>query len=497
MKKIMFIILFFFCTGSVHAVIEKASIVFTAGLNDITNTKRGGYAELASLLNLQRKKQPSTFFIFGGNSLFPSILSSFDQGTHIIDLLNSLEPDVMAASAGDFAYSEDELSLRTYEAAFPIVQSNIISKSTKKNLDGLLDSVIIQQDTYKLGFVSLMDEAVIEAYNLTQIKIKEPHLALTLEVKKLRKQGADFIILHYRGHRFDPIAFVNEGLVDVVLSKNDKPNKLFEKHPRQIFLTEVDQVAVIDMSWQKNKPQTLKLQWQAKKLSNYTQNSKVHKQLDSYTKQLDLLLDEIIAVSSAEIDTSLLSQRTKESVIGNFIADLVRKHSNADIALINSGAIRGGNVYPRNSKIRRRDIIQTLSYRNTVVLLEVSGAQLISALENGVSQVENMGGRFPQTSGMKIVFDSTAPAGQRIVSVLVNNRPLQALKRYKLATSSFIANGGDGYQLFKKNKRLIYNQQMSKLITDILIHELRLTDTALRGIESRIVDVTQREAEQL
>jgi len=493
--KITFILTCFLCMNSTYALTEKAYIVFTAGLNEIT-TNQGSYAELASLLEIQRKKPAATFFIFGGNSLFPSILSSFDHGTHIIDLLNSLEPDVMAASKGDFAFYEDELSLRTYEAAFPIVQSNIVEIASKQTLNGLLNSEIIQQGAYKLGFISLMDETVIEDYNLTRIKIKNPRAAIATEAQKLREKGAQFIVLHYRGTELNSIDFLNEHLVDLVLRKNNRIKLLTgneqQKHPQQIFLTKKAQAAIIELSWQKNHPQTLTVQWQAKNLAAYPKNSAVQRQIDSYTSQLNLLLDEIIGITTTDIDTSLLSLRTRENALGNLIADLMKKHSNADIALINSGAIRGEIFYPRNSKISRRDVVRMFPYRGMVVLLDVSGKQLRNALENGFSKIGNIEGRFPQISGMKVIYDSKAEIGRRVVSVSVNNIPLQPLKRYKLATSNYIANGGDGYLLFKQNKQLMYNQQMSKSFADILTNELRLTNSISPKKQSRIIDIAKK-----
>jgi len=92
---------------------------------------------------------------------------------------------------------------------------------------------------------------------------------------------------------------------------------------------------------------------------------------------------------------------------------------------------------------------------------------------------------------MKIVYDSQAEIGQRVISVMINGRPLVPSKRYKLATPDFIANGGDGYSVFKGNIPLIYNQQMSKLFSDILISELRLTNAISPVVENRIVDVNK------
>ncbi len=492
MIKIILLLICFSCINSVYAGSEKANLVFTAGLTEIAGKDKGGYAELASLLEIHRKKPTPTFFIFGGSSLFPSVLSSFDHGTHIIDLLNSLEPDVMAASNGDFAFSEDELSLRTYEAAFPIVQSNITETATGQNIDGVLNSVILHQGLYKLGFISLMDEGVIETYNLTRISVQDPQLIIAAEAEKLRRLGADLIIMHYRGSEFNDVDFLKNGTVDLVLRNHNVKSQLtvkkVHKHPRQIFVTDTVQAAVIEMSWHNNQPQTLTVQSKIEELSSFPKDPALQKQIDNYNDRLDLLLDEIIGVNSTEIDTSTLSLRSKENALGNLLTDLMKKHCGADIALLNSGAVRGDSFYPKNSQISRRDIVKMLPYRNNVVLLEVTGMQLRAVLENGFSQIESLKGRFPQVSGMKVVYNSQAPAGERVVSIDINNSPLQPLKRYKLATSSYIAKGGDGYQCFKDNAPLSYNEQMSKQLSDILINELRLTNRISPELESRIID---------
>ncbi|WP_051302956.1 bifunctional metallophosphatase/5'-nucleotidase [Psychromonas aquimarina] len=500
MTKFIFLFISFFYINSVYAGAEKVTLIFTGGLTEIAVKDKGGYAELASLLEIHRKKPTAVFFIFGGNSLFPSILSSFDHGTHIIDLLNSLEPDVMGASNGDFAFSEDELSLRTYEAAFPIVQSNIIETASGQNLDGVLNSVILQQGRYKLGFISLMDEGVLETYNLTRISVKDPQLIVAAEAEKLRSLGADLIIIHYRGTELNCIDFLKNGMVDLVLRNNNDSSLLTaekaQKHAKQIFLAETAQAAVIELSWQSKLPQTLTVQWQAEKLALYPKNSAVQQQIKNYSSRLDLLLDEIIGVTRTDIDTSTVGLRTKENALGNLVTDLMKKHSGADIALLNGGAVRGDSFYPKNSQISRRDIVKMLPYRDTVVLLEVTGMQLLAVLENGFSQIENIKGRFPQISGMKVVYDSQAAAGDRVISVEINNSPLQPLKRYKLATSSYIARGGDGYQRFRHNVPLTYNQQMSKLLSDILINELRLTNSIFPKIESRMIDIVKQPAGQ-
>jgi 5'-nucleotidase/UDP-sugar diphosphatase len=89
------------------------------------------------------------------------------------------------------------------------------------------------------------------------------------------------------------------------------------------------------------------------------------------------------------------------------------------------------------------------------VLIELSGADLLAALENGVSQVEDTAGRFPQVSGMSYRYDASKPAGSRIVEVEVGGAPLEMGKIYKLATNDYVFGGGDGYAALTRGKPII------------------------------------------
>jgi len=199
---------------------EQAYIIFTADMTEIATADKGGYPELATILNEYRAKKSPTFFVFGGGSIGPSALSSLDRGVHIIDILNSLEPDVMSITKRDFSFLEDELSLRSYEAAFPFVASNIIEKRNKTNLDGLNNSVIIQQGNYKLGVLSILDNVSIEEYGLKRVTIVSPKKVIAKQAKLLRQQGANFVMLVYSGSNIKIDKFLKDGSVDFILYKD-------------------------------------------------------------------------------------------------------------------------------------------------------------------------------------------------------------------------------------------------------------------------------------
>ena len=127
-----------------------------------------------------------------------------------------------------------------------------------------------------------------------------------------------------------------------------------------------------------------------------------------------------------------------------------------------------------------------LPFGNVTVLLEAKGSDLLAALENGVSQVEDGAGRFPQISGMNFVFDPKAEKGKRIVEVKVGGQPLDPAKLYRVATNDYMAGGGDGYASLKNGKVLIDASGATLMATTVMDYIQRL-GTVSPVAEGRIV----------
>ena len=71
--------------------------------------------------------------------------------------------------------------------------------------------------------------------------------------------------------------------------------------------------------------------------------------------------------------------------------------TNADFALLNSGELRSDSVH-HAGPFFLKDLLNILPCINPLVLLEVTGEQVFQCLENGVSQVPKLEGRFPQVN---------------------------------------------------------------------------------------------------
>jgi 5'-nucleotidase/UDP-sugar diphosphatase len=146
--------------------------------------------------------------------------------------------------------------------------------------------------------------------------------------------------------------------------------------------------------------------------------------------------------------------RVAECNLGNLITDAMRENTGAQIAIENGGGIRADID---QGPVTLGQVLTVLPFGNLVSTFELKGSDVWAALENGVSQVENGAGRFPQVSGLRFTWDGSKDPGSRIVSVDVLNadtgeyEPLDLEATYTCAANDFMRGGGDGYTMLAEN----------------------------------------------
>ncbi len=481
--------------GPVHATERQARLIFTAELPRILETGQGDYAQLASIVKHYRQQPTPTFFLFGGDSLGPSTLSSFDRGSHIIDILNLLEPDAMGVAKREFSFFEDELSLRSYEASFPVVASNLFDPITGGNLDGLESLVIVQQGDVRLGIVSVLSPAAVEQYPLKRVMITAPVDAVREKALMLRQAGAELVVLLYSAN-FDFVdGLIQQHVIDVALRKNElfrlTQTELPKTLPANINLSAPGEVVVVDLHWTAGAPQSLQIKPKFQLLKDQQPDPAVLTVVKNHAARLEQLLGESIGTTAVELDTSRRLIRSQENALANLVVDAMIWHTGAEIALVNAGNIRGEKIYPAGTTLTRRDIAMELPYRNQVVLIEVTGKQLLAALENGLSEYELLRGRFAHVSGIQLQFDPRLAVGKRVISVQINGQPLLPKQRYKLATFDYLAAGGDGYKTLVDLPPLNYSNQMNKLIAEVVVDYIKLQKTIAPISQQRLINKAQ------
>ena len=200
--------------------------------------------------------------------------------------------------------------------------------------------------------------------------------------------------------------------------------------------------------------------------------------------------------------------RSEECTLGNLIADSMRYIGKSDIAFKNSGGIRNGLD---EGDITYKDILNILPYSNEIVTKDISGQDILDALELGAKFLPEKAPKFIQVSGIKydinIYINSTVVLDEsemfvkvngkrRVSNVFIGNEKLDKKKIYKIAFDKFVADGGDGYTMFGKyedyySTSIVDNEGLMKYIKDYFNETIPVTYNQTEGrihIYSKFVD---------
>ena len=182
----------------------------------------------------------------------------------------------------------------------------------------------------------------------------------------------------------------------------------------------------------------------------FEKNAFVSEHVQSFAKSLGERLSEKVAFTDVPLDCRFSRVRTEETNLGNFLADLIRTETAADVAICNGGGLRANQIFPAGPiELRFLDLVAPIA--NTITRLKMNGKLIIDCLENGVSQYPKYEGRFPCVSGIKFKFDPERPSGERILMDSITDaagNQFDLEKDYIVATKSFLALGKDGFTAF-------------------------------------------------
>ena len=160
--------------------------------------------------------------------------------------------------------------------------------------------------------------------------------------------------------------------------------------------------------------------------------------------------------------------------MGNLVADAMLdrvKDQGVQVAIMNAGGIRASID---EGEITMGEVLTVLPFQNTLATFELKGSDLLVALENGVSQVEEVQGRFPQVAGLTYAFDASKPPGERVSDVMVvqDGEPvaLDPDATYGVVSNNYVRGGGDGYDVLADNAMNAYDYgpNMESVVADYL-----------------------------
>ena len=454
---------------------------------------QGGFAELMTLLKAERAAAQHSITTFGGDLISPSVMSGLTKGTQMVELMNAIGVDVAVPGNHEFDFGPEIAAQRIGESKFPWLGANVLGKDGKPAA-GMAGLHTVKVGDFTVGFFGLLapetDSLSSPGADIAFASVTETAAA---SVAKLQEMGADVIVALTHLAMTDDIALARSVKgINAILGGHDHEPIAWQEGNVSILKAGYDarHLGALDLSveWVESRGKK-KLEvvpaWRLTSTAGIAADPEIKAIVDKHNAKLDEDLNVPVGETKVMLDSQRASVRTAETNIGNLIADAMRAGVKADIAITNGGGIRGDRTYEAGTVLTRKDVLTELPFGNVTVLLEMSGADVLAALENGVSQIEEKAGRFPQVSGLTFTYDPSAAAGSRIVSVTVGGKPLDKGASYKVATNDYMAGGGDGYAAMK-GARVVIDASGATLMATTVMNHIAANAPVAPKVEGRI-----------
>lgn len=408
----------------------------------------GGSARAAWLFDEAERRNPNTLIIDGGDSPYNTDLANISLGKSSVDVMNAQGYDATVLGNHDFDYSFDNLLSLADRAEYAMLSANTYWK------DGTYPEqfepyIIKEVDGVKVAIVGLTDDGskATTHYANTQDIDFHDQWEVGQEVVAKADAESDVVILLSHLHGGNNTVPTKIDGIDMEIGGG---NDIFGRP------LNIEGTVVVNPGGVGTCVNQTNLNLKDGKVLGYTFNqiilssdvpedAEVKAIIEDYQADLDAQMEVVIGQCAPDIAWSSPLVRTQESPLGNLAADALRDYCDADIAIQNGGGIRAGLTA---GDVTVGDVFAMLPFDNKVTLVEVTGQTVWDALENGVDGYPTTNGKFPQVSGIKYTFDGSKPAGERIVSVtLEDGAPLDLDAWYTLACNDFMCGGGDGYTM--------------------------------------------------
>ncbi len=491
-------ILILFCPSSLLSEQQSAIDLTILHVNDThgrilpyiesSKSKTGivsGAAYLAKMIQEERSQNPDGTLLLSAGDMFQGTpVSNLFKGQPVIDVMNYLKFDAMTIGNHEFDWGMDTFKRLVVSSRVPYLSANI-KDDRGRYLPGVKPYIIVARKNLKIAIIGLTTPEVLfitKPGHLKKVVVYRPEDILPRLIKKVRDEGANVIIvLSHLGLDADKELAQRVSGIHVIVGGHS--------HTALETPIVIGDTIIVQAGCNGLFLGVLKLRVDPATgiITRHTEEREFKEVLADEDRPYDKEVEKIVHAYNSliqkeygrvvgETSVDLVRYHHRESNIGNLVCDAMKKTTNADIAFLNSGAIRT-NI-PRGN-ITLEQVFTLLPFDNDLVSMKLTGKQIKKILE----QDARMEHGILQVSGIRIQYDLAEPVGSRVKEVYIGTGPLDPNKTYTVTTVDFLAVGGDKFSTFKEGRNFVYG----KALRDIFVSYLKKHSPVFPMIEGRII----------
>ncbi|MFN3831354.1 MAG: 5'-nucleotidase C-terminal domain-containing protein [Allorhizobium sp.] len=443
----------------------------------------GGIARVKAAIDARRAELAgkNVLTLDAGDQFQGSLFYTTYKSAPIADFMNGIGFDAMAIGNHEFDDGPEELAKFIDALNFPMISGNTLAGLNTPIADKFKPYIIKEFGEEKVAVVSVLATDTDETSSPGDSILFADEIGYLKEaVKEIEGQGIDKIVLlsHVGYVKDQEIAAAVDGIDVIVgghshtlLSNTDE--KAAGPYPTMIKNPAGQDVPIVqayayskylgDLTVVFDDAGVVKTASGEPKLldASVTPDAAFAAKVEELAGPIEDLKQKEIGATSEAVDGSREVCRATECTMGNLVADAMvdrLKDQGITIAIQNGGGLRASIDA---GTVTMGEVLTVLPFQNTLASFQLKGSDIVAALENGVSQVEEAAGRFPQVSGLKYTADLNKPAGSRISGVEVKEGDafvaIDPDKLYGVATNNYMRSGGDGYKVFATGGQNAYD----------------------------------------
>ena len=466
-------------TNDFHARFEPIS-KYDSGCSAESNDEGkcfGGSARLVTAVEAAKARTNNYILVDGGDQFQGTLFYTYYKGKAAAEMMNKMGYDGMTVGNHEFDDGPEVLRGFADSVNFPILMSNA-DVSGEPLLDGTIQkSVIIERGGEKIGLIGLTPQDTDElASPGPNVSFSDPIAAVQEQVDRMQANGVNkIVVLSHSGMVVDTAVANGTTGVDIIVGGHDNTylsnvsDRAKGPYPTMVGNTAIVQayaygkfLGELNVTFNDageiieavGEPITLD--------ASVEEDAATKARVTEMAGPLDEIRNRVVAEAADAINGDRGVCRLEECSMGNLVAEAMLdrvKDQGISISIANSGGIRASIDA---GEVTMGEVLGVLPFQNTLSTFQTKGQTIIDALENGVSQVEEVKGRFPQVAGLKFTWDpSVAPNEGRIQEVMVATAdgfaPIDPAATYGVVTNNFVRNGGDGYKMFSTEAMNAYD----------------------------------------
>ncbi len=443
----------------------------------------GGVARVATAINDLRAELAgeNVLVMDAGDQFQGSLMFTTYQGDAAAEFMEAIGFDVMASGNHEWNNGPAGFARFLNQVSFPVIAGNLDVSQDADVGELIGDTLVLDVNGMQVGIVSALATDTVETSSPGPNVIFTDEIeAIQHDVDALTEQGVEVIVaLTHVGLPDDiRIAEAVTGL-DVIVGGHSHTYLSADDPDRQGAYP----------TWISNPEGTMVPIVQAYAYSKYlghltvtfddagnvvyadgntmlldasvTPDPEIAARVAELAGPIEAAMADVVGETSEFIEGDRSVCRAMECSMGNLVADAMLERvrdQGIHVAIQNGGGLRASIDA---GEVTMGEIFTVLPFQNTLATFQLTGADIIASLENGVSQVEDGAGRFPQVAGMRYSWNPAGEPGSRITSVEIEGdggfAAIDPDATYGVVSNNFMRRGGDGYALFRDNGQNAYD----------------------------------------